>query len=311
MTHHEGRADLNFLQKAGLESVWIGCRIIASLPYRFRYGVLAPLIGFILGKLLHYRRKVVDANLRNSFPEKSDAERRSIRESFYRTLSEVMIDTIGMAAMSDTDCRRHVRVRDLDRLLDEIGDSDVLFATAHFGCWEYDSFWGLYTDRHYVAAVYHPLENRMMDELYLRLRKRTNTELIPMKETIRYYIKNRERPAGGRRIAIGLIADQNPPRRPNSHWFRFLNQDTIFFDGCEKMALKFRLPVYFCRQRRIRPGYYELSFVRIYDGTQSVEAHEITRRYAQLLEAEIREDPGMWLWSHRRWKHRKDEVWNP
>lgn len=76
-----------------------------------------------------------------------------------------------------------------------------------------------------------------------------------MKEIIRYYIDHRL-PAGapGQRIGIGLIADQNPPLRPNSHWFRFLNQDTVFFDGIEKMALKFHMPVYFCRQRRLREG---------------------------------------------------------
>ena len=114
--------------------------------------------------------------------------------------------------------------------------------------------------------------------------------------------------APGQRIGIGLIADQNPPLRPNSHWFRFLNQDTVFFDGIEKMALKFHMPVYFCRQRRLRRGFYELEFVKLYDGEERVEPNEITGRYVRQLEQDIMADPGMWLWSHRRWKHHRTEC---
>ena len=105
---------------------------------------------------------------------------------------------------------------------------------------------------------------------------------------------------------MGLIADQNPPRRPDSHWFRFLNQDTIFFDGGEKLALKCRLPVYFVRLERRRRGCYEMSFVPIYDGEEPVGPNEITERYVRLLEAEIRRCPELWIWSHKRWKHKRD-----
>ena len=160
-----------------------------------------------------------------------------------------------------------------------------------------------------MAAVYHPLENKVIDAVYMRLRRRRNIRLIPMKEIIRYYIDHRL-PAGapGQRIGIGLIADQNPPLRPNSHWFRFLNQDTVFFDGIEKMALKFHMPVYFCRQRRLRRGYYELEFLRLYDGVEQVAPNEVTERYVRQLESDIVADPGMWLWSHRRWKHRRPQC---
>ena len=96
-------------------------------------------------------------------------------------------------------------------------------------------------------------------------------------------------PAGapGQRIGIGLIADQNPPLRPNGHSFRPLNQDTVFFDGIEKMALKFHMPVYFCRQRRLRRGYYELEFLRLYDGVEQVAPNEVTERYVRQLESDI------------------------
>ena len=289
--------------------VWGCCRLIGAMPHWLRYYVLQDTIYFIVYKCLRYRVGVVTENLRNSFPDRPMAEIKRIRRSFYHNLSEIFISTVSQAAMSDDDCRRRGRVKNLDEVLSDLRGRDALLSTAHFGCWEYDSFLALYTGEHYLAAVYHPLENKVIDAVYMRLRRRRNIRLIPMKEIIRYYIDHRL-PAGapGQRIGIGLIADQNPPLRPNSHWFRFLNQDTVFFDGIEKMALKFHMPGYFCRQRRLRRGYYELEFLRLYDGVEQVAPNEVTERYVRQLESDIVADPGMWLWSHRRWKHRRPQC---
>ena len=266
--------------------VWGCCRLIGAMPHWLRYYVLQDTIYFIVYKCLRYRVGVVTENLRNSFPDRPMAEIKRIRRSFYHNLSEIFISTVSQAAMSDDDCRRRVRVKNLDEVLSDLRGRDALLSTAHFGCWEYDSFLALYTGEHYLAAVYHPLENKVIDAVYMRLRRRRNIRLIPMKEIIRYYIDHRL-PAGapGQRIGIGLIADQNPPLRPNSHWFRFLNQDTVFFDGIEKMALKFHMPVYFCRQRRLRRGYYELEFLRLYDGARALVGNGIPLR--QLIETGI------------------------
>ena len=145
-----------------------------------------------------------------------------------------------------------------------------------------------------------------MEALYQRLRNGDYATTVSMKESLRFYLRNRERGIRGKNLVMGLIADQNPPRRPDSHWFRFLNQDTIFFDGGEKLALRCHLPVYFVKMDRLSRGRYEMSFEPIYDGEEEVAEHEITERYVRLLESEIRRRPELWIWSHRRWKHKRD-----
>ena len=145
-----------------------------------------------------------------------------------------------------------------------------------------------------------------MEALYQRLRNGDYATTVSMKESLRFYLRNRERGILGKNLVMGLIADQNPPRRPDSHWFRFLNQDTIFFDGGEKLALRCHLPVYFVKMDRLSRGRYEMSFEPIYDGEEEVAEHEITERYVRLLESEIRRRPELWIWSHRRWKHKRD-----
>ena len=297
------RRKLTFFQRIALESLWFFCRAFAMTPYWFRYYVTENLIYVIL-YLMRYRMKVVKTNLRNSFPEKSERELNIIRRRFYRTLAEIFVDTFSLAGLSNEQCRRVVVCRNAEQHKAEVNGRDWIAMTAHFGCWEYCSFWGLIDPSQVVVAVYHPLRNQIFEHLYKRLRKRENTLTVAMKESVRFYMRHSKEGVDGKNLVMGLIADQNPPRRPDSHWFRFLNQDTLFFDGGEKLALKYNLPVYFAHMKRVKRGYYELTFERIYDGQEPVADYEITERYVRRLEAMIRDYPELWMWSHRRWKHK-------
>ena len=107
-------------------------------------------------------------------------------------------------------------------------------------------------------------------------------------------------------MMLGLASDQNAAPKGEVHWFNFLNRPTIFFEGGEQLATKFGLPVVYFSMRRIGAGRYECDVPLIYDGTESVEKHEITERYVRLLEQDIQRDPARWMWSHRRWKFYPD-----
>ena len=292
------RTELNFIQKIWLEFLWLGARVFAVMPYWFKYYVVENLLFVLLYYCLRYRMKVVKTNLRNSFPEKSERELAVIRRRFYRTLSEIFVDTINMAYMNEEKGRTVLTVKDVEKHVEAVHGRDWIAMTAHFGCWEYCSFWGLIDPSQVVVAVYHPLRNQIFEHLYKRLRKRENTLTVAMKESVRFYMRHSKEGVDGKNLVMGLIADQNPPRRPDSHWFRFLNQDTLFFDGGEKLALKYNLPVYFAHMKRVKRGYYELSFERIYDGQEPVADYEITERYVRRLEAMIRDYPELWMWSH-------------
>ena len=298
--------ELTPMQRIGLESLWLGARVFAAMPYWFKYYVVENLIFVLLRYCLRYRMKVVKTNLRNSFPEKDERELAVIRRRFYRTLAEIFVDTINLAGLTPEKGRFLLTVKGLEEQKERVGGRDWIAMTAHFGCWEYCSFWGLYDPTQIVVAVYHPLRSRIVEAFYQRLRNGDYATTVAMKESLRFYLRNRAGGIGGRNLVMGLIADQNPPRRPDSRWFRFLNQDTIFFDGGEKLALRCQLPVYFVKMERLRRGRYEMSFEQIYDGKEEVAEYEITERYVRMLEAEIRRRPELWMWSHRRWKHKRN-----
>lgn len=294
------------MQRIGLETLWLCAYVFSVLPRWFKYYVVENLFYFLLYYGIRYRMSVVKTNLRNSFPEKSERELAGIRRRFYRTLAEIFVDTLDLAHLTPAKGRAALKVKGLEEHLKRVEGRDWIAMTAHYGCWEYCSFWGLYAPTQIVVAVYHPLRSRVMEALYQRLRNGDYATTVSMKESLRFYLRNRDKGIHGKNLVMGLIADQNPPRRPDSHWFRFLNQDTIFFDGGEKLALRCHLPVYFVKMDRLSRGRYEMSFEPIYDGEEEVAENEITERYVRLLESEIRRRPELWIWSHRRWKHKRD-----
>lgn len=302
------RTDLNIAQRIWLEILWRMARLFAAMPYWFKFHVVENLLFFVLCYCLRYRMQVVRRNLRNSFPEKSDEELAAIRRRFYRTLAELIVDTIDLARLTPDKGRSILQVEGLEEHLRKVGGRDWIAMTAHFGCWEYCSFWGFYAPTQIVVAVYHPLRSKVAEALYQRLRNGDYATTVSMKESLRFYLRNRTGGIAGKNLVMGLIADQNPPRRPDSRWFRFLNQDTIFFDGGEKLALRCKLPVYFVKMNRLRRGRYEMSFELIYDGKEEVAEYEITQRYVRKLERMICECPELWMWSHRRWKHKRTHA---
>ena len=303
-------AKLNFWQRVGLESMWILCKFISVLPYFVQYYIVQELIYFVVFHCIRYRRKLVTKNLRDSFPEMSGAEIATIRRKFYRNLAEVMVNTVVMARMSKEECMRRMVFTNNDEIIAILGDRNCIAMTSHLGCWEYYGFWGMWLPNHILVAVYHKIHNEIINELYKRLRDHERELPVASYDSLRFFIRN-SKGYEGKRLALGLISDQNPPRLPDSHWYRFLNRDTLFFEGSEQLATKFGIPVFYVRQRKVRRGYYEASMEMIYDGVEQIAQYEMTERYVRLLEEDIKACPEMWVWSHRRWKHRPDGKYRP
>lgn len=290
---------LSWGQRLGLETLWIMCRGFAMLPRIIRHHIFGYPIYLILCYVVHYRRKVIMTNLRNSFPEKSEKELNRICKDFYKNITEQIINTISQAGISDKALMRRTRLINTDQVQKEVGSSHVICVTAHYGSWEGASTVSLYMPKQRMVAVYHKLQNKLFDELMKRIRQHTNLELVTMQRTMRHFVENKDKYP----MLLGLISDQNPVFRPNLHWHKFLHQWSAFFDGAEVMALKYNIPVYYYSTRRVKAGIYEGEFIRIYDGKEEIAEHEIMERYVRALENDIIANPPMWMWSHRRWKH--------
>lgn len=301
------RVKLNLLERCAVEIIWAVCWFITLLPHFVLYYILAPTIKVVLYHIIRYRRKVVTENLRASFPERSVEERDAISSRFYTILAEIIVSIIAMTHRRSIESVFSTMATDPKTAVlaePELHTNSWVALTAHYGLWEYLVVWSRLSNQR-LLAVYHPLQNRIFDELFKRFRAQKMVETMPSSETIRFVIRNGAT-YKGESYVLGLIADQNPPRLLENNWYSFLNQDTIFFEGGEKIAMRVGLPVYFAYQHRHARGKYDFRMRQIWDGVESVEPTEITRRYVEELQAEIRRCPEMWLWSHKRWKAKRD-----
>ncbi|MBQ5694062.1 MAG: lysophospholipid acyltransferase family protein [Bacteroidaceae bacterium] len=289
---------LKWYQKITFELFWVLCLLISIMPRCIRYYILKPLIGALL-ILTHYRYKVIVGNLTKSFPQKSTKEIKQITRKYYMFLAEVAIDIISLVGASEERKDKAVDWLNAKEINERLDGKDWIAMGAHYGCWEYLPLWSRQQMCNTFMSVYHPLTNKVFDQFFLRLRKlSSNIVTVAMRNTFSYYLKNRNKG-----IILGLLSDQSPALRADTQWFRFLNQDTAFIDGAESVALKYKLPIYFAYTKRKSPGRYTVVLEEIYDGQETVEKCEITRRYARRMEEMILECPELWMWSHKRWKH--------
>jgi KDO2-lipid IV(A) lauroyltransferase len=124
-------------------------------------------------------------------------------------------------------------------------------------------------------------------------------KLIPMQQTMRALSELKNTFTG-----IAFIADQTPAPE-NAYWIQFLHQDTPVFVGTEKIARRFDYPVVYVSTKKLKRGRYELTFQIITLQSGSTNEGWITREHTRLLENDINNQPAIWLWSHRRWKHKR------
>jgi Kdo2-lipid IVA lauroyltransferase/acyltransferase len=135
----------------------------------------------------------------------------------------------------------------------------------------------------------------------LRLRSRFGGDIVPMRNLYKRLVTLRQQ---GISTTIGLIADQTPAPE-SAYWTIFLNQDTPVFNGPEKLARKFNYPVIYMAVKKIKRGYYSLDAITLTETPAAVPEGAISELHTRELERTIREQPFAWLWSHRRWKHRR------
>ncbi|MEM9024263.1 MAG: lysophospholipid acyltransferase family protein, partial [Bacteroidota bacterium] len=252
--------------------------------------------------LFGYRKKVVYQNLRNSFPEKSEAEIKEIGRKFYRYFCDLVLETIKTLTITPGTLRKHVRFDDLSDFerYAERGQS-VIVVMGHWGNWELSGARFAVEPYHKLYVIYHPLTNRHFNKLVYHMRTRLGNGLYAMKETLRGMLSNREN-----LTATAFIADQTPSPK-NAYWTTFLNQDTPVFPGTAKIAKKLNYPIIYIAVDRVKRGRYAITSEVLVDQPKGMSEEAISELHTQRLERDIRSKPEIWLWTHRRWKHQRSQ----
>ena len=277
--------------------------LLARLPWWVIH-CLCRLSAFLLEHALHYRRRVIRENLANSFPEKSEAERRKIERDFYLQFAYNFLSTPKLLRLPSHEImERHFLIPDLTPLRQVFEEHPCAFAAlGHLGNWELFSTGQLYFDQLGVTMdqVYRPLKSKLMDEFFARQRQAFGATLTPKAQVARRLVEHLNATEG--KTLIAMITDQAPGMGHVHYFTLFLNQATAVLDGVERLARKYNLPVLYFDIERVSPVRFVGRFRLITYRPRDLPPLAITEQYTRLLEETIRRDPASWLWSHRRWK---------
>ena len=279
---------------------------MSLLPMSLLY-VFSDCLYLLVGKVVKYRHKVIWKNLKDSFPEKDEAELQRIERGFYHYFCDYLVETIKLLNMSKRELRQRMvftGIEEMNELLEK-GVSCAVYL-GHYGNWELITSLPLWvSEKAQCCQVYHPLNNERFDKLFKSVREKHHALCIPMAETLRQVVSYRQKKQP---IVIGYIADQAPFWNNIHHWVDFLNHDTPVLTGSERIIKKTGQAVFYGDVSRVRRGYYQCDFKLITNESAKYKDWEITDKYFQLLEETIRRQPELYLWSHKRWKRTREEF---
>jgi KDO2-lipid IV(A) lauroyltransferase len=277
--------------------------LLSLMPFWFLY-LISDLLYLLVYHAVGYRRKVVQQNLKNAFPEKSREERKNIERKFYHHFCDLVVETVKTISISPKQLRRRI-VATNPELANKVlsGDRKAIAVAGHYCNWELLALGITSITQKKFLIIYKPLTNKVFDRFFINTRSRFSGIPVAMKLVLRKMVELKNEP-----FMTVLLGDQTPVRHESTYFTTFLNQPTPVFLGVEKMAKSFDCEIYFCDMRKVKRGYYTYTAVPLIEDAKTSGPYEITKAHVQYLEKVIREEPEYWLWSHRRWKFKPEDI---
>ena len=270
---------------------------MALLPLGVLY-LFGDFITFILYYLVKYRRKVVRKNLTDSFPDKSLKEIKKIEKDFYRYLGDQIVETLKLLHISDRDLAKRVKVSGYETINETLsqGKSCVVMM-GHYGNWEWvQEITREFLPSAHMISIYHPLNDKMWNEFFIRLRSRWGANIIPMKQAPRVLLSKSSQP-----WVCGFIADAYTWQKHDDNCLDFLNHKTWFIYGPEEIGKKVAADFFYLDMERKKRGHYYITLSKI-KPEKEAGSYPYMRAFWEKFEITIKKNPAFWLWSHKRWK---------
>ena len=274
--------------------------LFKNTSFWFLY-MVSDMFYFFLFYIMKYRRKVVITNLKESFPEKSEEEIFRIAKGFYRHLCDISVEGVKAFSLREKDILKRYRMLNPEILEPYYNKKESVIAIlGHYNNWEWGSLAAGIVFKHKPVGFYKPLSNLYIDDYIQQTRAKKGMLLESVSRTTQTFKRCKKIPS----IYI-MVADQSPMNLKLAYWVPFLNHDTPVLHGTEKHAVMNNYPLFFADVQKVKRGYYTVKMELLIGDPSTTEPGEITLKFMQRLEKQIKAKPENWLWSHRRWKHRR------
>lgn len=272
---------------------------ISKLPLRILY-IFSDVIFFLNYYLVGYRKKVITQNLRNSFPDKTEDEIRKIRKKFYRNFSDYLVETIKSFSISETESR--VRMQHINQELFHEAKKEgknIILLAGHVFNWEWINALARIIPQAHCHPVYRKVNSDFWENQMKKVRNKFGNEALEANEVIRNIFRSENNGDS----AYMFVADQTPHFSHVTYGLEFMHQRTPAFIGYDKLATRMDLAFIYCEMKKVKRGYYQVNYYRIYPDNEKFTEHEVVRKFHKMLENTLNKYPDNYLWSHRKWKY--------
>ena len=275
---------------------------ISILPFRLLY-IFSDCVCFFVYTIFGYRKKIVQNNIAISLPHLTEKERLNIEKKFYKHLCDMFLEMIKTMTISRKEMEKRFVFKNLDLYLElEKKGKSIALLCAHYASYE----WAVSMNYHIKFegyGIYKKLSNTYFDTLAKNIRSKFKAKLITTRETISTIEKNKRNDILG---VYGLASDQSPQKSRAYHWNHFMGIEVPVHTGAEMLAKRFDMNVIFLKNKKVKRGYYEATFELMADNPTDEPNFSISDDFLKRVENQILEAPEFYLWTHNRWKHRKD-----
>jgi len=275
--------------------------IISMLPFPLLY-LFSDGVYVLVYRVIGYRKKTVRHNIAIALPHLSEKERRIIEKKFYHHLCDMFLEMIKTMTISKAELDKRYTFTNIEMYLAlEQKQKSVAVLMAHYASYEWAiSMNSIINFEGY--AIYKKIANKYFDKLVRDIRSKFKATLITNRETIKIIEQNAKKNHLG---VYGFASDQSPQLSKTHHWTTFMGIEVPVHTGAEMLAKRFDMNVIFLKTRKVKRGYYEATFEYLADNPKEVPNYEISDAFLRGVEKQILEAPEYYLWTHKRWKHRR------
>lgn len=275
---------------------------VSYLPLGILYRV-SDLLFVLLNSVFPYRKRVIEDNLRHAFPDYPEEKITDLRKKFYQHFCDIAVETIKTLTISKQALSARIAVTNPELLQsEEFKNRHTVIMAAHYANWEWAALQlSQHTPLKDVYGIYLPLKNKFFDQVIRKSRNRFGTRLVSTKDLPKLLASEIHRPS-----SFGFIADQNPSNLNKTLWVEFFGREVPVAKGAERYARYLDAIVVYGHVEKTGRGKYEITYELLTDNIREMQEGLLLVNFMKTVEGHIRRKPEHWLWSHKRWKHKKN-----
>ena len=243
--------------------------------------------------------EIIRGNLKICFPENSDIQNDEIINKMWDNYGRTLAEYINLRFFQNNN--DHIKILNLDKLEKLKSSKDpVLFFSGHFANFELMAM-ELEKQNFQISAIYRKLNNFFLNPIMEFFR----TSYI-CKDQIAKPLPGEDK--GGTRELLSRVKDRRnialmvDQKLTEGIIAKLFNKDCYTTRIPAQFAKKYNYKLVPISLKRVDKYFFEMNILDEIDFSKEDSELQITNRINNVIEKMIKENPGQWIWTHKRWK---------